>query len=111
MWHMLLEASTDLQITFSDLVATEKTGSCRLDAHYTYSRTGRKVHNKIKAQFEFSNNLIIRHLDYFDLWKWSSMALGTAGLLFGWTPFMQHKIRTMAKKNLDNFIAKNPSYQ
>jgi hypothetical protein len=39
------------------------------------------------------------------------MALGTSGLLLGWTPFMKGKIRKMAIQNLANFIAKNPAYQ
>jgi hypothetical protein len=39
------------------------------------------------------------------------MALGTSGILLGWTPFMQKKIQSMAAQNLNKFIEKNPTYQ
>jgi ketosteroid isomerase-like protein len=111
MWHMLLAASTDLEIIFSDVQASGKTGSCKWEAFYSFSKTGRKVHNKISATFEFENNLIISHHDTFDLWAWSRMALGLSGVLLGWSPFMKQKIGKMAKQNLANFISKNSSYQ
>lgn len=111
MWHMLIAASTDLEIVFGDIKINGDKGECRWDANYSFSKTGRKVHNQIKASFKFQDGLIIRHEDTFDLWKWSRMALGTSGLLLGWTPFMKGKIRKMAIQNLANFIAKNPAYQ
>lgn len=111
MWHMLLAASTDLRITFDGAQASHDTGTCHWEAYYSFSRTGGKVHNKIDATFTFKEGLIAHHTDTFDLWKWSKMALGTSGLLFGWSSFMKQKIRKMAAKNLAHFIAKNPSYQ
>lgn len=111
MWHMLVAASTDLKITFSNVTAHNDRGSCHWEAEYTFSKTGRLVHNAIKAEFEFKDGRIIRHTDSFDLWKWSKMALGISGILLGWSPFMKQKIRTMAGQNLHNFIAKNTSYQ
>jgi len=110
MWHMLVAASTDLAIEFSQVEASASHGSCHWEAIYTFSKTGRKVHNKIDATFEFENGLIIRHSDTFDLWHWSKMALGTPGLLLGWSSFMKKKIRFMAEQNLRNFIGKNPVY-
>jgi len=110
MWHMLTSASTDLSLTFSNIKTVSETGNCHWEAIYSFSKTGRKVHNKIDAQFVFKEGLIIEHKDDFDLWKWSSMALGLPGRLLGWTPFMKKKIRLMAEKNLTNFISKNPIY-
>jgi hypothetical protein len=49
---------------------------------------------------------IIIHEDSFDFWKWSRMALGTPGLLLGWTPFLKKKVRTQAQTSLQNFIFK-----
>ena len=107
MWHMLIAASTDLEIKFSDIKEAGEQGECSWEAFYTFSKTGRKVHNQINASFEFRDGLIIRHEDTFDLWKWSRMALGTSGLLPGWSSFMKGKIRKMANQNLANFVAKN----
>ena len=111
MWHMLLSTSTDLKITFDGIQDDGERGRCRLEAFYSFSKTGRKVHNKINALFSFQDGLISRHSDSFDLWKWSSMALGPLGLLLGWTPWLQRKIRGMAARNLKQFIDKNPAYQ
>lgn len=110
MWHMLVAASTDLEITFTNINVSGQTGSCHWEAFYTFSKTGRKVHNKIDAKFEFKEGLIVKHTDYFDLWKWTGMALGLKGSLLGWTPFVQKKVRVMAGRNLEKFQAENPQY-
>lgn len=110
MWHMLTSASTDLTLTFSDIKTNSENGTCHWEAIYSFSKTGRKVHNKIDAHFTFKDGLILAHKDHFDLWKWSRMALGPTGILLGWTPFIKGKIRFMAAKNLGTFISKNPIY-
>ena len=110
MWHMLVERGKDLELTFSDIGANGDTGRAHWEATYTFS-TGRKVHNKIDATFTFADGKIIRHQDQFDLWRWSRMALGPSGLLLGWTPFMQNKVRQTAMKGLTKFIEKHPEYQ
>lgn len=111
MWHMLVAASTDLEINVSQIKTSGQQGSCHWEATYSFSKTGRKVYNKIDAEFEFKGGLIIHHHDHFNLWKWSKMALGLPGVMLGWTPFLKQKIRGMAEKNLQAFIDKNPSYQ
>lgn len=110
MWHMLLEAGKDLEITFSDIKADDSRGQCKLDAHYTFSRTKRRVHNVISAEFQFQDGLIIRHADTFDLWRWSGMALGTVGKLLGWTPMIKGRIRKTASSSLAKFLASHPEY-
>ncbi|MEQ8303648.1 MAG: nuclear transport factor 2 family protein [Cyclobacteriaceae bacterium] len=112
MWHMLVEASTDLNVSHHNLFAeSSEIVKCQWEAIYSFSRTGRKVHNVINALFSFQENLIITHRDSFDLWKWSRMALGAPGLLLGWTPFMKRKIQNMANNSLTRFIEKHPAYQ
>jgi hypothetical protein len=49
--------------------------------------------------------LIIRHIDSFDVWKWSKKALGISGWLLGWTNFMQKSISKRSNAMLDEFIA------
>lgn len=111
MWHMLVAASTDLKITFTHINVSGQTGSCHWEAFYTFSKTGRKVHNKIDARFEFKDGLIVKHTDYFDLWKWTGMALGLSGKLLGWTSFVRNKVRAMAGQNLEKFQTENPQYR
>lgn len=110
MWHMLVEAGNDLKIEYENVVVNDKTGSCTWRAQYTFSRTGRKVNNVIHATFEVEGDLIKRHVDNFDLWRWAGMALGTPGVLFGWTPLMKGKIRNMAESRLRKFIQQHAEY-
>ena len=42
---------------------------------------------------EIENGTIIKHTDEFNFYKWSKMALGTPGLLLGWTSFFRNKVR------------------
>ena len=104
MWQMLVTAAKDLQITFSDVEADDKMGTCKWEARYTFSKTGRKVHNIIEANFEFKDGKIIKHNDHFNFWRWSRQALGTSGLLLGWSNMLQQKVQTTARKGLELFM-------
>lgn len=113
MWHMLLTAGADPKepvVTFGDVEANESKGSCHWEAVYTFSLTGRKVHNKIEAQFIFKDGLIIRHIDTFPFWRWTRMAFGLTGTLMGWSSFFKGKIRKGIGERLEKFIAGNPEY-
>lgn len=103
MWRMLCERGKDLAIEFRDVSADERRGAAHWDARYTYSGTGRKVVNRIDAAFEFDGGKIIRHTDSFDLYRWARQALGPVGLLLGWTPMVQGKIRRTAAAALDRY--------
>jgi SnoaL-like domain len=103
MWEMLLTRSKDLRISFRDVQASDSAGKCHWEAWYTFSKTGLPVHNIIDAQFEFKDGKIYRHHDVFSLWRWSRQALGTTGLLMGWSPWVQNKIRRSARKSLVAF--------
>lgn len=110
MWHMLCEQGTDLRVVFSGVEAEGESGGARWDAHYTFSPTGRLVHNKVDARFEFQDGKIIRHVDDFDLWLWTRMALGTIGVITGWSGFARAKVRATADRSLRHFIATHPEY-
>lgn len=105
MWEMLLSRAKDLTVTFNDVKADDHTGTCRWEAVYTFSKTGRKVHNVIYAEFEFKDGRIVKHHDHFSLWRWSRMALGLSGLLLGWSSVIHNKIRRTAREGLTKFIA------
>lgn len=106
MWRMLCERGKDLQVTYSNLVANEQTGSGYWEAHYSFSATGRKVHNKVTSSFKFKDGKIIEHRDSFDMWKWAGMALGLKGLLLGWLPPVQKTITKNALKGLEEYTSR-----
>lgn len=110
MWNMLILGGKDLVLTFSDLKADENKGSAHWEPIYTFSVTGKKVHNMIDASFEFKDGKIIKHTDRFNLYSWAKQAFGITGLLIGWTSFFQNKVRLTASGRLENFISKNPNY-
>ena len=103
MWRMLCERGKDLKIEWSRGEADDASGSVHWEARYTFSGTGRPVHNRIDARFEFEDGLIRRHRDTFDLWAWAGQALGLKGRLLGWTPMVKKAIQSQAEKSLKAF--------
>ena len=103
MWKMLAERGKDLKLEFRDVKADDRTGRAHWDAWYTFSATGRKVHNSIDASFEFKDGLIIRHIDTFDFHRWAGQALGPMGKLLGGFGFLQKKVQAQAAANLAAF--------
>ena len=106
MWQMLCARATDLRVAASGISADELSGQAHWEAWYTFTKTGRKVHNVIDATFEFFDGKIIAHRDTFDLWRWAGMALGPSGKLLGWTPFLQNAVRKEAQAGLAKYMAK-----
>jgi hypothetical protein len=104
MWQMLLSASKDIVVKASEISTNNNTGSCRWDAWYTFSRTGRKVHNIIHSRFQFRDGKIIDQHDHFSMWRWSRQALGTSGLLLGWSPMVKNKVRQTAQGSLRKYL-------
>ncbi len=104
MWEMLCKNAKNFSLQFSQVEADNEYGTCRWVANYTFSQTGKKVTNKVKAYFKFHEGKIVEHSDNFDLWKWSRQALGLTGWLLGWTEMLQKKIRNKAQDNLAKFM-------
>ncbi|RKH47264.1 nuclear transport factor 2 family protein [Corallococcus llansteffanensis] len=104
MWRMLLERGKDLELTFSDVQADDRTGRAHWDARYTFSQTGRKVLNRIDATFEFADGKIVRHTDHFPFWTWSRQALGPVGFALGWTPLLHNKVRAQGAAGLRKYM-------
>ena len=108
MWRMLCARGKDLRLEFSAVQADDRTGSAHWEAWYSFSATGRKVHNIIDASFTFSNGRIASHVDRFDLYRWSRQALGAKGELLGWTPLVQNAIRRTAARSLESYLRPKP---
>lgn len=107
MWRMLCERGQDLAITYRDVEGDDAVGRAHWDATYTFSQTGRKVMNSIDARFTFQGGRIATHVDAFDLWRWTRMALGAPGLLLGWSPLVQDKVRAQAMKGLQLYMKRH----
>jgi ketosteroid isomerase-like protein len=109
MWRMLCERGTDLEIVHEAVESDGDRGAAHWEADYTFSATGRRVHNSIDARFRFRDGLIEEHVDHFDLWSWARQALGPVGILLGWTPPVQNRIRAQANENLRAFMRGEPA--
>jgi ketosteroid isomerase-like protein len=108
MWMMLTGRATDLEVRLVEHDAGDEQGTAHWLADYTFS-TGRKVHNDVHADFSFRDGLIAHHHDHFSFYGWAKQALGPAGLLLGWTPVIQGKVRKQARGQLDAALAAAPA--
>ncbi len=109
MWAMLCDRGGDLTLDWRDVRADDAAGAAHWEPRYTFSVTGRPVHNVIESRFTFRDGRIATHRDTFDLWRWSRMALGPKAALLGWTPFVQRAIRAEARRSFDGWKARRPS--
>jgi len=107
MWKMLTERGEDLRIDLAEHEASGDSGLARWIAHYTFTRTGRKVVNDVRASFLFRDGLIAEHRDNFSFYRWARQALGPPGLALGWTPILQATIRKRARADLDAYMQKS----
>lgn len=106
MWRMFCETpGSDLSIRHRDVAGEDGRVTAHWDADYTFSLTGRAVKNSIDASFEIVGGKIVRHVDRFDFWKWTRMALGLPGVLLGWSPIVRGKVRSQAAARLQKFMA------
>ena len=110
MWGMLCDAvkakgRSDWQLSFSEVQASGHQGSAHWEPIYRFTATGRLVHNVIDAQFVFDERgLITSHRDSFDFWSWSRQALGTPGLLLGWSPVLRRQVKKQANASLRKYL-------
>jgi ketosteroid isomerase-like protein len=108
MWTMLT-ARSDVRVRLVEHSADGDAGSAHWIANYTFTQTGRKVENDVRAAFRFRDGLIVDHVDTFSFPRWARQALGTTGLVLGWTPLVRNKVRRAARAGLDKFLASRPN--
>ena len=107
MWAMLCARGRDLEIILGDVNGDAEGGSAHWEAKYTFSQTGRFVHNKVDAVFAFRDGKIIRHVDRFGFWQWSRQALGGLGAALGWFGPLKAMVRKKAAKSLHDYMEKH----
>ncbi len=103
MWRMLTTRGKDMTVVFDGIEANDTDGKAHWVATYRFSATGNNVVNDIQARFTFQNGKIKTHHDQFDLYKWMRQALGLKGVLLGWLPPVQAKLRATARAGLNAF--------
>jgi ketosteroid isomerase-like protein len=104
MWHLV--CSRGVEITYRFVRADEATGSASWEAHYTFSKTGRPVHNMIQSEFTFRDGAILRHFDRADRWRWAWQAQGfPLAIVIGLLPSV---LRKKAALELAHFKAAHP---
>ncbi|MFT3949458.1 MAG: nuclear transport factor 2 family protein [Agriterribacter sp.] len=107
MWEMLCKNAKDFSLTFSDIeLLDEEYATCKWQAIYTFSKTGKKVVNNVKAYMKLKDGKIIEHSDAFRLSTWIGQALGWKGILFGWTGFMKRAVQNNARKTLLKYMGR-----
>lgn len=104
MWEMLCKNAKDFSLVTEKIEVDGEYGICNWTAKYTFSKTGKKVVNHVKAHMRIENGKITEHTDEFDLYKWSRQALGMPGILLGWSGYLKNKIRHDAKSKLYKFM-------
>jgi ketosteroid isomerase-like protein len=107
MWEMLCSNANNFSLAY-DSIKNLDDGyyTCNWCASYTFSKTGRKVVNQIKAHMKIENGFITEHSDAWSLHRWSEQALGLMGKLLGWAGFFRRKMKNTAKRNLMNYMEK-----
>lgn len=106
MWEMLCKNGKELHITSRNIEADDMQGKAEWIATYTFSATGRKVVNHVRARFSFRDGRIIHHTDQFSFYRWARQAFGLNGLLLGWTSFFRNKVQEKAMGNLQAFMSR-----
>jgi ketosteroid isomerase-like protein len=104
MWKMLTERGHDLEVRLLSHTAGGQSGTANWVADYTFSQTGRRVHNDVRATFRFADGLIAEHRDDFSFYAWARQALGPVGLVLGWTPLIRGKVQRQAAAGLHDFM-------
>lgn len=108
MWRMLCTRAKDFSLEFGPIKTDDNEYYItNWVTSYTFSATGKKVTNHIKAYMRLQEGVIIEHSDAFSLHKWASQALGFFGWLLGWNRFFQKSISNKALKNLNHFMQKH----
>lgn len=102
MWRMLLsKADENFKIVVTDIKGDGgENGSAHWEATYKFGPNRRDVINKIDAAMVIKNGKIVKHVDTFGFYTWSTQALGLPAYLFGWTGWFQNKVKAGAVDGL-----------
>lgn len=103
MWKMLCTRGKDLELKLVRAETSGDVGFAEWEAQYSYGKKRNKVHNRVRSEFVFREGLIVEQLDQFDIRKWTAMALGMPGRLFGWATLLHKTVQKGARRSLASF--------
>jgi ketosteroid isomerase-like protein len=110
MWEMLCKNAKDFSLTYSDIVLLDdEYATCKWTARYTFSQTGKKVVNNVKAFMKLKEGKIIEHSDAFRLSTWAAQAFGFKGYWLGWMGWFKRRVQRKAVGSLRAFMARKNS--
>lgn len=105
MWEMLCKRAKDFSLVYGNIqLLDEEYTTTDWTASYVFSKTNRRIVNKVRAHMRFRDGMIIEHSDAFPIYKWSRQAFGITGLLLGWTGFFHKRVQNQAKATLHKFM-------
>ncbi len=107
MWKMLTSRSKDFRLEYKIVEVKGNVAVVDWQAWYTFSGTGRSVHNIIRGELTIQDGKIVAHLDHFDVHRWMGMAMGIKGKLLGWLPPVQKALQKKARAGLDEYMSSN----
>lgn len=105
MWTMILSARQDFSLTYAITQATDTEASVAWTARYRFAKTGRMIVNRVQAHLTIRNGLIVEHRDEFSLYGWARQAFGPTGILLGWMPWFQNRVRQTAQGSLERWVS------
>ncbi len=104
MWEMFCRGTPSLKVTLLDITSLNGHVTARWQAEYVFPATGRKVVNRIKAEFTFKDGLIYQHTDHFNFYRWAVQAFGLRAVLLAWLPVFRQRVKYYAMHNLLRFM-------
>jgi limonene-1,2-epoxide hydrolase len=104
MWQMLTGRGKDLRVEYKIVEIKGNVAIVDWQAYYTFSATGRMVHNIIRGELTVQEGKIVAHVDRFDLYRWMSQAMGLKGKLLGWLPPVQQALQSKARAGLIDYM-------
>ncbi len=89
MWRMLTSRAEDLHIELVECDAAEESGVAHWLADYTFTQTGRPVHNDVRARFRFLTSPVMAALGRwsYGIFIWHLAVLAVVFPVLGIAPF------------------------
>ena len=105
MWEMLCTNAKNLSVKFDIVEASENHIKVNWIATYDFSKTGRRVENRISTHMDIDNGKIVRQVDDFDFSRWARQAFGLAGYILGYIPAFHRKVQKGAREGLQKHLS------
>lgn len=106
-WQFLCENAVDFSIDLIEVKADSEKGIAVWKNSYTFKETGKPVTLDIVSKFYFENNLIIKHIDEYDIKSFIKQAFGSTAGIFGGSFLVKKTVRAQSKILLKKYMKKS----